>query len=91
MENLELLFTNNQECSCLDGVCHLHKTYMQRTPQPRVSCPGRRDGPEVGVEEDEIRHTIGTLHCGIDVSIWNSYCNFLSSTAGHLRNKQHKV
>ena len=56
METSKLLFTNNQECSCLDGVCHLHKTYMQRTPQPRVSCPGRRDSPEVEVEEDEIRH-----------------------------------
>ena len=56
MENLELLFTSNQDCSCLDGVCHLHKTNMQRTPQPRVSCPGRHDGPEV-VEEDEIRHS----------------------------------
>ena len=57
MENLESLFTNNQECSCSDGVCHLHKTNMQRTPQPRVSCPGRRDDPEVEkAEEDEIRH-----------------------------------
>ena len=57
MENLELLFTSNQDCSCLDGVCHLHKTNMQRTPQPRVSCPGRRDDPESEAEKDEIRHT----------------------------------